>query len=115
MNIKNSNALMKVEREWVYTDSPNDLCYGECPRCGKTDYVWSTYYPFVWCMNCADDVRPSHYGIVDGPVSIGACKIMGINFGAFDLLTHTVIPFDSEFWPNKLPLSNAHEQAQGDR
>lgn len=96
---------MKLEidrrrRKWIYVSSPVELCYGHCPKCGAADrLIWSTYYPFVWCLNCEDDVIPYHYGVVDGPVAVEVCRLLGISFDAVDLLTHTIIPFDSPIWP----------------
>ena len=93
-------AIERLKREWVYLSSPNELEFGACPRCGGNNLGWSNYYPCVWCFDCVDDVIPTHHGILDGPVMPGICKMMGISFDAFDLLTHTVVPFESEFLPN---------------
>lgn len=95
-----TTALERPRREWVYASSPNDLGYGPCIRCGGTNFSWSTYRGHVWCWDCCDDVKCEHYGVVDGPVSPGICALIGISFDAFDLLTHTVVPFDSPLWPN---------------
>lgn len=99
--MNNCMAIERRSRNWVYVSSPVELEYGPCPRCGKQDFVWSTYRNCIWCLNCCDDIIPEHYGVVDGPVIIECCKMMGISFDAFDLLAHTVIPFDSPLWPNK--------------
>lgn len=95
-------ALERRRRNWVYLSSPTELEYGPCPKCGGHEYLWSTYYPFVWCVSCRDDVIPTHYGIVDGPVPVELCQMLGIRFDAFDLLTHNVIPFGSPAWPDKV-------------
>jgi hypothetical protein len=94
-------ALEKRRRSWVYVSSPRDMEFGPCSRCGGNNIEWSVYYPFVWCWDCFDDVRPEHYGVIDGPVGVEICKLIGISFDAFDLLTHSVIPFGSPLWPNK--------------
>lgn len=96
-----TTALERRRRDWVYISTPTDLEYGPCPHCSKADYLWSTYYPFVWCVHCKDDVIPQHYGVCDGPVPIKVCQMLGMNFDALDLLTLSVVPFDSPLWPNK--------------
>jgi len=95
-------ALELPRREWVYVDSPNDLGFGECPRCGGKNYCWSNYCGRVWCFDCCDDVRPTHYGIIDCHVSIECCKMMGFTFAAVDVMLGTLIEFDDPRWPNKI-------------
>ena len=93
-------ALERRRREWVYISTPTDMDCGECPKSGGKDYLWSEFYPFVWCKKCRDDVIPAHYGVLDGPVSPEICKMIGIYFDAYDVLTRVVVPFDSPLWPN---------------
>jgi hypothetical protein len=93
-------AIERPRREWVYISSPNELCYGPCVRCGGTNFSWSNIQGCVWCWDCFDDVHCEHYGVVDGPIIVECCKLLGMNFDALDLLTRTVVPFESPIWPN---------------
>lgn len=97
----NCLSIDRPRREWVYISTPTEMDMGPCPRCGGREFRWSTFNSFVWCDRCNDDVKPEHYGVIDGPVMVECCKMLGISFDAFDLLTCTVVPFDSPLWPNK--------------
>jgi hypothetical protein len=86
-------------RTWIYASTPTDMDCGPCPLCGKADYLWGTFKERVWCLNCEKDVVPEHWGILDGPVGVKICQLLGIQFDAVDLLTGLVIPFGDPLWP----------------
>jgi hypothetical protein len=97
--MNNSMALDRRRRTWVYVSSPVEMECGPCPLCGNQDYLWSTFKERVWCLHCKRDVAPTHWGILDGPVGVGLCQLLGIRFDAVDLLTGMVIPFEDPLWP----------------
>ena len=97
-----NTALERIRRHWVYVSSPAALGFGPCSRCGNTGLQWSTYRPFVWCPRCFDDVKPEHYGLIDGPCGLEVCRLFGVSFDSFDLLTHHITPFNSDLWPDKV-------------
>jgi hypothetical protein len=86
-------AATREKRTWIYVQRPKD--YDIAPHgCGHTDPDWSEYKNNLWCPACQVDFVPEHYGVLDGPVAINLCKMLGICFDRFNLLTGKVEPFE---------------------
>ena len=86
----------KPKRTWVYVMRPKAYDIAGCP-CGNSDPEWSEYQKHLWCETCQKDFIPEHYGVLDGPVGINVCKMLGLSFDRFNLLTNTMEPFEEEF------------------
>lgn len=78
--------------------SPRELCFAPC-KCGNENLQWSEYEKHVWCNKCNIDFVPESNGILDGPIMIETCDLMGITFHSFDMTSNQIVKFDSEFWP----------------
>jgi len=85
-----------VKRSDVLCQRPNVYSIPGC-NCGNADPDWSEYKDHIWCANCKIDFEPAHWGILDGPVGINACAMLGIHFDRLDLATGKIIPFEEQF------------------
>ena len=94
-----TTAIELPRRDWIYAMTAKDFQVGPCPRCGGMDLVWSTARHRVWCNKCAADVIPECWGVIDGPVPIETCRLLGIVFDSIDLHCMQIVPFNSETWP----------------
>jgi hypothetical protein len=72
-------------REWVYAQPPVVYEIAPC-RCGALPY-WSEFKGHLWCAVCKKDFVPKHWGILDGPVGIHVCELLGIFFDRIDIKT----------------------------
>lgn len=77
---------------------PKDFEMAPC-KCGNTDCQWSEYRGRLWCPVCKMDFVPDHAGVIDGPVGVEVCRLLGIVFDSFDLTTQQVVPFEADTWP----------------
>lgn len=84
---------MLEKRKWVYISRPADFGMDPCD-CGNKDIEWSEYKGHLWCEKCQKDYVPEHLGILDGPIPVGAARMMGISFDRFNLETKTVEIFN---------------------
>jgi hypothetical protein len=83
------------KRTWVYVQRPK--VYGVAPHgCGYANPDWSEYKNHLWCPVCNIDFIPEHWGILDGPVGVNACKLLGISFDRFNLETQQIEPFETK-------------------
>lgn len=94
--------MSKVKRTHVYIQHPLVYEIAGCPndptldRDGLprlNDYFashkveHSEWEHYLWCYDCEIDFIPDHYGIFDGPIGLGAAKIMGICFDRIEIAT----------------------------
>ena len=68
-----------VKRKWWFIKPPSHFEVARC-KCGDNNSVWSEYQEHLWCSICNIDFIPEHNGIFDGPIPMGAAKLMGISF-----------------------------------
>ena len=91
MSCNNDKIIMenKKKRTWVYIQKPRvyDIAMHGC---GHSNPEWSEYEKYLWCPECEIDFIPEHWGILDGPVLINVCKLMGISFDRFNLETEQI-------------------------
>jgi len=92
---KHPEAVLKniARRTWVYVQPPKTFDVAPC-SCGNINTVWSEYVGHLWCAQCSKDFIPAHAGIFDGPIPVNACKLMGICFDRYNLLTGEIEPFE---------------------
>lgn len=76
----------RKRRTHVYIERPIKFQIPGCV-CGNNDPDWSEYAGYLWCAKCKTDFVPEHWGILDGPVSVECCELMGIYFDFMDLAT----------------------------
>ena len=83
------------KRTWVYAQRP---CKYEIALhgCGHTDPDWSEYEKHLWCPVCLVDFIPEHYGILDGPILVKTCGLLGIFFDRFNLETQQFEKFENQ-------------------
>ena len=55
--------------------------------CGNTDVQWSEWEHHLWCEKCQKDFIPKSKGILDGPVPVELCRILGMPLDFYDLET----------------------------
>lgn len=77
------------KRTWVYVMPPSHFEIAGC-GCGNNETQWSEYKDHLWCETCQEDFTPEHWGILDGPVGIKACLLLGINFDRMNLETKQI-------------------------
>lgn len=75
------------KRTHVYVQRPREYEVAGCPTCGNANPDWSEYKSHLWCQNCKVDFKPEHYGVLDGPVCVQACELLGIYFDRIHLET----------------------------
>jgi hypothetical protein len=92
-------AIELARREFVYLMSPREFCFEPCKYCGHEDLMWSEFKGRVWCPICRVDYRPDFFGIIDGPVPVNTCMMMGFSFDTFDLTTQQVVEWECPTWP----------------
>lgn len=90
--MNNPLALYFPIRKWRYVMEPADYGIPGCP-CGAVAQ-YSEFIDKLWCPVCHIDFEPEHWGIFDGPIPIGICKMMGISFDRFNLETNEIEPFE---------------------
>jgi len=90
------------KRTWVYLMQPDGFDISPC-ECGNRATQWSEYENHLWCANCKSDFVPEHWGILDGPVPVGLCKLMGLTFDRLNLITGEIEPFLTK--PAEVPTS----------
>lgn len=86
--------MLELEkRKWYYIQQPAAFEVAACD-CGNTETQWSEFAKHLWCSKCEKDFIPEHYGILDGPIPVGAATMLGISFDRFNLETQKVERFD---------------------
>lgn len=80
----------RSRRKWCYAQPPATYAIGPC-KCGNSELQWSEWKGYVWCNKCSLDFIPTHNGIFDGPIPLGAANLMGIHFDRIDLYTQKII------------------------
>lgn len=85
----------KPKRTWHYIQRPAIFEIAPCD-CGNADAEWSEFEKHLWCGRCQKDFIPTHNGIFDGPIPIGAAKLLGICFNRHNMVTKKVERFDTE-------------------
>ena len=73
------------KRKWIYIQPPQHYCM-ECNLCGGRNIEWSEYEHMIWCYDCKKDV-PGNGGVFDGPIPLGASRLLGMNFDRIELKT----------------------------
>ena len=81
-----------IKRTQVYIQQPHDFEMSGCPKCGNVFSEWSEYRGHLWCQACKIDFVPQHAGVIEGPVGIHTCEMMGIYFDMFCLADETLRP-----------------------
>lgn len=81
------------KRTWVYVQRPAAYCISGC-TCGNADPDWSEFKKHLWCAKCEKDFIPEHGGLLDGPIGVETCRMLGIVFDRFNLETQQVEPFE---------------------
>lgn len=81
------------KRRWCYLQQPVAFEVASC-ECGNSETQWSEFEKHLWCSRCEKDFIPAHYGILDGPIPVGAATLMGISFDRLNLETQKVERFD---------------------
>jgi len=72
-------------RKWIYIQKPQS--YGiTCDICGGENIEWSEFEHMIWCYDCEKDT-PGQGGVFDGPIPMGVCGLLGMNFDHIDLKT----------------------------
>lgn len=79
-----------------------------CDLCGGSNIEWSEYEHMIWCYDCKKDTR-GNGGVFDGPIPLGAAKLMGLSFDRIDLATgerlyETVTKNGRIYWTKKAPF-----------
>jgi len=80
------------KRTWVYVMRPKDYEIA-LHGCGHLDPDWSEYKGHLWCPICKVDFIPSHGGLLDGPIGVEVCRMIGIVFDRYNLRTKKIVPF----------------------
>jgi hypothetical protein len=94
-----TGPLPQIEmRDWVYVQRPREFDMAPCV-CGNADPDWSEFAKHLWCQKCQKDFIPEHYGVLDGPVLLKACELLGIRFDRMILATGEIEVFDSDLDP----------------
>ena len=57
-----------------------------CDLCGGINITWSEYEHLIWCYACQEDTAGTG-GIFDGPIPLGAMKILGLSLDMVDIKT----------------------------
>jgi hypothetical protein len=82
------------KRTWHYIQNPREYEI-HCDKCNGLNIEWSEYERLIWCYDCKIDTKGTG-GIFDGPIPIGACKVLGISFNRWDMINNCVLTFDEE-------------------
>lgn len=77
----------KVKRDWCYAQLPAAYAVAPC-ECGNADIQWSEWKGHCWCAKCEIDFIPTHNGVFDGPIPLGAAHLFGVRFDRINLLTN---------------------------
>jgi len=73
------------KRKWIYIQKPQD--YGiNCDLCGGSNIEWSEFEHMIWCYDCQKDT-PGDGGVFDGPIPMGASRLLGMNFDRVEIKT----------------------------
>lgn len=84
---------MELEkRTHVYIQHPKQFEITGCRECGNDDPEWSEYKDMLWCAKCQKDFTPEFWGILDGPVCVEVCELLGIYFDRVNLATNEIEP-----------------------
>lgn len=86
------NTLIK--RTWFYLQKPSVFEISGC-SCGNQETQWSEYQKHLWCDKCEKDFIPEHGGVFDGPIPMGAARMLGLTFSIFNMETNKVEILDS--------------------
>ena len=73
------------KRKWIYIQKPQAYSM-TCNLCDGTNIEWSEFEHMIWCYDCKKDV-PGTEGIFNGPVGMGLCRLLGMNFDRIELKT----------------------------
>lgn len=73
------------KRKWIYVQQPWEYEIS-CDLCGGTNIAWSEYEHMIWCFDCEKDTAGDG-GVFDGPIALGLCGMLGLNFDRVDLKT----------------------------
>jgi len=93
----NDNPKELTKRVDCYIQEPPSFCISGCPQCQDTkNIVWSEFEDHVWCPECEIDYIPEHWGILDGPVCVQICGLMGISFDRFRIDNGAYLRWDTE-------------------
>ena len=92
-----------VRRQWVYVLHPADYGISGCPTCGNTDCQWSEFEKMLWCARCRKDFKPASGGLFDGPIGIEVCRLLGIVFDRYEIVTGRVVKFEDDDWKDCWP------------
>lgn len=74
------------KRTWAYLQGPAHFEMAGC-SCGNHQTQWSEFEGHLWCDACQKDFKPSHNGILNGPIPFALATLMGISFDRVNLLT----------------------------
>lgn len=85
-----------AKRTHCYIQSPRVYDIAGCPVDPDHATTWSEYEKYLWCFICEKDFIPAHYGIFDGPIPLGAARLLGISFDRINLATGQVEKFKEE-------------------
>src|SRR5438552_3553489 len=80
---------LKERATSIYIMPPSHFEIPGC-KCGNNEPEWSEYKEHLWCAKCQKDFVPKHWGILDGPVAVQACLLLGMNFDRVDLKTKRI-------------------------
>lgn len=83
------------KRDKVFIQEPSVYLIGPCP-CGNTQTQWSEYEKHLWCDKCQKDFIPEDNGIFPGPIMLGLCKSLGMNFAKLNLKTNEIEVLDKQ-------------------
>lgn len=75
-----SAAAVKPRRTWHYLLGPNEFQTSGCTCCAGHNITWSEFKDRLWCFDCELDFEPEHWGVLDGPIIMEVCALMGITF-----------------------------------
>jgi hypothetical protein len=94
----NTLAIEFPRRDWIYASTPAEFEIPPCSKC-NSELQWSTFKGKCWCPGCAQDIRPDHFGVIDGPCQPELCQMLGIDMGTIDLRCMAYVPWGSPTWP----------------
>lgn len=90
------------KRKWCYLQKPSVFEVAPCD-CGNYDTQWSEFKGHLWCSKCEKDFIPEHNGILDGPIPVNVCKMLGISFDRINLETNIIERFEDGEDDEKIP------------
>jgi hypothetical protein len=101
-----------IKRTWHYVQNPKEYEIF-CDKCNGNDIEWSEYEGHIWCYSCKTDTKGTG-GIFDGPIPMGACKVLGISFDRWDMVKNCVLRYD-EKQEKYLPLTNSKKDNKNEK